>query len=111
MSFGIGINAQRTNAGRLTGRQVEVACKCWFTSTGHMIPLSLKFQDEEEMLHTIDQVQVHSYEEKYYAGVPSVEYDTTLTYQGVGKRVKLIFFKEECRWVLLLEEREGEAGS
>ncbi len=102
MAFGIGINAQEAQEGELKGEQVEVACKCWFTSTGHMMPLSLKFQDEEEGLHTIDQIHVHSHEEKRFAGISSVEYDVTLTYRERQKRVKLVFFKEECRWVMLV---------
>ena len=47
MAFGIGTNAGNTNAGTVKGTQKEIACECWFTSTGKMIPLMLKVKDEE----------------------------------------------------------------
>ena len=46
MAFGIGTNAGNTNAGTVKGTQKEIACECWFTSTGKMIPLMLKVKDE-----------------------------------------------------------------
>ena len=47
MAFGIGTNAGNTNAGTVKGTQKEIACECWFTSTGKMIPLMLKVKDED----------------------------------------------------------------
>lgn len=100
MAFGIGINTQETNAGNIRGRQMDIACECWFTSKGKIRPLMLKYQDERGEIHTINEIQVHSSEEKNYAGIPSVEFDVTLNCQGILSRVRLIFFKKECRWVM-----------
>lgn len=100
MAFGIGVNTQGSNAGQIRGIQIEIACECWFTSTGNTKPLMIKFKDEEGGIQTITQIQIHFTEDKNYAGIPSVEYDTTIIYGGIQRKVKLIFFKEECRWIM-----------
>ncbi len=104
MAFGIGINARRPQEGPVKGIQMEIACECWFTRKGKACPVMLKFQDEEGEIHTIREIQVHSQEEKNYAGIPSIEYRVTVTYQGISRPVKLLFFKEECRWVMNFAE-------
>lgn len=47
------------------------------------------------------QIQVHSQEEKMYAGVASVEFDCTITILEQQIGVRLIYYKEENRWVLV----------
>jgi len=42
MAFGIGTNTKDADAGLIRGTQREIACECWFTSTGKMIPLMIK---------------------------------------------------------------------
>ncbi|MBU5332399.1 hypothetical protein [Anaerocolumna aminovalerica] len=29
-AFGIGTNTQRTDAGKIRGTQIDIACACWF---------------------------------------------------------------------------------
>lgn len=101
-AFGIGINTQGTNAGEIRGKQIEIACACWFTSNGKTIPYTIKYQDENGEIQTINEIIVKYLEEKNYSGIPSVEYDCTLFHGEISKQVKLIFFKEECRWVMIL---------
>ena len=101
-AFGIGINTQNTNAGRIRGKQIEIACACWFTSSGKTIPYMIKYQDVNGEIQTIHEITVKTLEEKNYSGIPSVEYNCILSYEEVSKHVKLIFFKEECRWVMIL---------
>ena len=45
--FGIGTNTQDKDAGAIKGKQIEIACECWFTKSGRTMPLLIKFQDEE----------------------------------------------------------------
>ena len=33
-AFGIGTNTEKADSGTLTGRQIKIACKAWFTSSG-----------------------------------------------------------------------------
>lgn len=100
MAFGIGTNSQFANAGAVKGEQREIACECWFTSTGKITPLMLKIQDEEGEYQVIKPILVHAQEKKLYAGTPSVEFDCSVQLQGKERRVWLIFFVNENRWVM-----------
>ncbi len=100
MAFGIGTNAQKTDAGPVRGKQLEVACECWFTSRGEVLPRLIKFMDENGEVQTVKDFRVNYNEEKNYAGVPSVEYGCTMSINHREHDVKLVFFKEECRWVM-----------
>lgn len=101
MAFGIGTNNCAANAGVLRGTQTEIACECWFTSTGKATPLMIKFQDETEKIHMINKIRILSTEEKNYSGIASVEYDCNIAYEGIESAVKIVFFKDQCRWVML----------
>ena len=89
-AFGIGTNAERADSGLLAGRQIKIACKAWFTSTGAIQPLN--------------HVTVRFREEKYYSGIPSMEYVCRAVIGGLTQEFKLIFFPEEGRWVMVLPE-------
>ncbi len=100
MAFGIGTSTSRADAGSVRGSQRKVACECWFTSTGKVMPLMLKIQDEDGEIHTIREITVHSREKKRYAGIPSIEYDCTLALHGQNVRAWLIYYQSESRWVI-----------
>lgn len=100
MAFGIGSNVPEADAGSVRGTQRKIACECWFTSTGKIVPLMLKIQDEDGEIQTIREITVHSQEKKQYAGVPSIEYDCTLGVRGQSLRVWLIYYQAENRWVI-----------
>ncbi len=102
MAFGIGINTERPTEGRLRGRQTAIACECWFDSRGQTLPRLFKYEENGE-IQTIRDIHVSYIEQKNYAGVSSVEYCCDIVYHGEKKQVKLVFFKEECRWVMLQE--------
>ena len=103
MAFGIGTNTKDADAGLIRGTQKEIACECWFTSTGKMIPLMIKVRDEDGEMLVIKKIDVHYQEKKKYAGIPSVEFDCTLTILGQGIPAKLIYYQTEGRWVLNLK--------
>ena len=67
MVFKTDFGIQDKDSGRLRGRQLAVACGCWFTSTGRPIPRLIKFQDENGELQTIQTIQVDDEEEKHYS--------------------------------------------
>jgi len=100
MAFGIGILTDGKDAGSIRGKQIEIACECWFTAKGRTIPRMIKIQDGNGAIQTIEEIKVKYSEEKNYSGTRSVEYDCTIIFDEVTHDVKLIFFKEECRWVL-----------
>ena len=83
-----------------SGIQKKIACECWFTSTGKIMPLMLKIEDEEGQIQTIRHIRVHSQEKRMYAGVLSMEYDCTLLWENREIRAWLIYYQSEGRWVL-----------
>ena len=97
MAFGIGTNTDRADAGPVKGKQKEIACHCWFTNKGKMMPTMLKVQDEDGEIRTVRQIQVLSQEEKMYAGIASMEFDCVITILGQQISVRLIYYKEENR--------------
>lgn len=68
---------------------------------GKMTPTMLKVQDEDGEMRTIRQIEVLSQEEKMYAGIASMEFICNITILNQQIRVKLIYYKEENRWVLV----------
>ncbi len=68
MAFGIGMNSRGADAGGVRGIQREIACECWFTSTGKATPLMLKIQDEDGKIQTIREIIVHSQEKDVCRG-------------------------------------------
>lgn len=101
MGFDMGTDWGRPDAGRLKGMQREIACKCWYTVSGRSMPLMFQVRDEEGQVHTIRDIRVLYSEKKRYAGVPTVEYACSIAYHGMRREVKLVFFVEENRWVLI----------
>ncbi len=102
MAFGIGINDEPVSAGSLRGEQTKIACDCWFTSTGRTIPHTIKYQDKEGLIRTINDINVIHYENKNYSGVPSVEYNCIIRQGILEAEVRLVFFTEEKRWVMFV---------
>jgi len=93
-------NADELNSAVIYGRQREIACECWFTSSGSVIPLMLKVKDEDGEIRVIRQIKVHSQQQKLYAGMPSIEFDCTLTVLGQAIRARLIYYQTKNKWVL-----------
>lgn len=100
MGFGIGTNCDPPDAGMFPKDRQEIACKCWYTASGRSIPLMFQVKDEDGALQTIRNIRVISSEKKRYAGVPSIEYNCMIEWNGARKQVKLVFFIEENRWGL-----------
>lgn len=100
MVFGAGTHAKQAETADVKGVQREIACECWFTSSGKIIPLMLKVKDEDGEIRVIRQIQVHSQEKRMYAGLSSIEFDCTLTVLKQEIRTKLIYYQTENRWVI-----------
>lgn len=104
MGFGIGINTEETDAGSLRGKQELVACDCWFTSSGKTIPRFLKYQDMEGVIHSINDIRVHTSERKNYCGIPMIEYVCSCEENGQKYRFKLLFQIQNCIWNIIWQE-------
>lgn len=101
-AFGIGTNVREVDSGDVRGRQIDIACKTWFTSTGSPRPLSFKYKGDDGMLQRVAVAEIMGSEDKNYAGIPSKEYKCRAVIGGLLHEFKLIFYVESCRWVMVL---------
>jgi hypothetical protein len=62
--------------------------------------LAIKFANPNGEVQTVQDICVNYKEEKNYDGVPSVEYDCSIIIDEKTMTIKLVFFKEECRWII-----------
>ena len=102
MAFGTESYTDRPDAGRLPGNRQNIAVDCWFTSKGKTIPRMFKYQDAEGVLHSVSSLRVLCQEEKYYCGIPTLEYLCEVVQEERRVQVRLIFLLEEHRWMLCL---------
>ncbi len=102
MAFGIGTNTETPVIEEIRGIQVPIACECWFDSKGQGMPRLFKYQDETGQVFTVRNIRVRYLEEKNYAGVSSREYDCEIMENGIKEQIKLIFFMEHCRWIMVM---------
>ena len=104
MGMGIGINVQTPDFGPVKGHQEDIACGVWFTSQGHTMPKLIKYQDEEGMMHIIDNIHVQYASKKNFCGIPSIEYRCTTSDGDRQYAFRLIFYIEKCQWKMIMEK-------
>lgn len=103
-AFGIGTNSNIKNitVDEVQGKQVEVACDCWFSRKGKTIPQYLKYEDEDGEIRTIHSIRVITSEDKTYCGIKTREFICSTEMKDQEYEFKLIFRKEECRWFMVV---------
>lgn len=101
MAFGTDIHMEKADEGEIRGTQEEIAVGCWFTSRGDTSLKMMKYQDDTGEIHTIYQIKVLYKTRKNYNGIPTLEYVCLIEENGKQRRIKLIFFLEEHRWVMI----------
>ena len=90
------------DSGIPTGSRYQIACKCWCTSTGDMIPLSFKLEGDDGSMIFVSNLKINYSEDKNYSGIPSKEYGVEAVVGGLIRTFKLICYLEQCKWVLLI---------
>ncbi|MCI8892147.1 MAG: thioredoxin family protein [Eubacterium sp.] len=101
MGFQLGNIIEKREHGVLHGIQREIACECWFTSSGRSIPKIIKVMDDDGLLHTIRDIELFTTEEKTYCGIRTIEHLCRIRLRGRTGLVKLIYTKESCRWTII----------
>lgn len=98
MGMGIGINNQQADEGKLKGYQKSVACGVWFTSTGRIIPHTIKYEDKEELINTLSNFSILLEEDKFYCGIPATQF--LCEYIDEEKLITfwLLYYHEEKKW-------------
>lgn len=100
-------HTEEPDAGVVRGRPLPVACECWFTSSGKVMPIMLKVQNEEDgEIITIRNIRVNYYERKNYAGVPTDEFDCMISLLGQKFDVKLVHYLADSRWTMNFRDTE-----
>lgn len=98
MGMGIGTNNRTADEGAVKGRQMPVACGVWFTSTGKIIPHTIKYEDSEGMIQTMANFQVILTEDKFYCGIPATRF--LCEYMDSSQLIQfwLLFYVEKKEW-------------
>lgn len=104
MSMGIGINAQNPDEGQLKRKLEEIACGVWFTSKGAVMPKLIKYQDQEGVIHRISRIRVMTQEEKYYCGIPILEYRCSTILENQEYLFRLYYYPKTSCWKISWEE-------
>ena len=96
-----------TDAGSPRGRQVPIACGVWFTSTGRLIPLSVKWKDADGLLHMLTNIRILTAEDRNYCGLASTEYSCESEYCGARVPFRLLYYSGRREWKLLWNDPNG----
>lgn len=104
MGFETGIHLGKRDSGNQTKRHREAAVECWFTSTGRVMPLMLKWKNDREEIRRIENIGVISQEKKWYGGIPVWEYRCRTVEGRREVPFTLLFWPEQCRWSLVCQE-------
>lgn len=99
-----------TNAGPLRERQVPIACSVWFTSNGRLIPLSIKWKDEDGMLRMLHNIRIITVSERNYCGIPSTEFACESEYCGARVPFRLLYYAARSEWKLLWHDFDKKKG-
>ena len=91
--------ALRTTAQRLkNSRRVQVACECWFTSTGRTIPKLFCYEDEYGVRHTMDKIQVIKSEKRSVSGNSIMVFDCEVMIHDHQSPMQLYYYITEGTW-------------
>lgn len=102
MAFGLDFNLYQ-NTNKLKGKQIDIACKCWFSCSGKSIPLMIKCQDADGEIQTIRDILVYNSEEQKYCGISTVLYNCAAIINERKYQLKIVFHKAECRWTMIIQ--------
>ncbi len=100
MNFGSKLYMEERRDRERPEKREEIACDCWFCSTGRMIPRFLKYRDKEGMIHQIGNIEVLKAYDRRYCGIRVKEYVCRTVQDGRETGFTLYFNQEECRWKL-----------
>lgn len=75
-----------------------VACDCWFTSAGKVMPRFLKYQDMEENIHRIEVHEICKCDDHFFAGRPMRIYTCRTVNDGTEYNFKLYFYPDKFKW-------------
>lgn len=104
MGFPVQTIKERQQEHAVRGRYHRAAVGCWFTSTGRTLPMLVKYEGPDGLLHTIKNFQIQKTEQKYYAGILCRRYDCSADMNGQTFHFILLYHPETAMWDLVLSQ-------
>lgn len=84
------------------GRYHKVAVLCWFTSTGKAMPKIVKYEDENQCRHMLDQICVLKTDEKRYTGFVVQRYSCSAVINNRIQQFTLLYHPGENIWDMVI---------
>lgn len=84
----------------------EIACGCWYTSTGRAIPMMFKYQDEEGNIYTIRDFRITESKERNFVGIHQEDFHCELIQEGITYNFRLLNHMTKCRWTVIWGSKE-----
>lgn len=82
----------------MTDKKVDIACECWFTKSGKMTPIMIKFPDESGEIISVKEILVLSQETRFPGSNPITEFRCQIMMNNTKKPVSLFFSHKSCTW-------------
>lgn len=101
-TFGIGTNVNKINSGIIRGKIYPIACMAWYAPDHVPRPLKFKYEGEDGVLQTIDNISIKSTDYKFYDGTAANEYQCEAIISDKRYGFKLIFYVIDNRWVMVI---------
>ncbi|MFI3201582.1 MAG: hypothetical protein R3Y54_08655 [Eubacteriales bacterium] len=102
MAFGTELHLQPTNAGELRGKRFPIGCQCWFSTKGEATPIMIRYEDENQMIHTIDEIEIKYQQQRNFNGLATVEFGCNLVNDNRKFPAKLLFLSKDNKWIMTI---------
>ncbi len=104
MGFAIGTAEEKRQEKAVRGHYRKVAVGCWFTSTGRALPQMVKYEDDTGFRHMLNNIQVITSEQSYYAGVLARKYVCRSVIDERQQDFILLYHPVENTWDMIIQE-------
>lgn len=100
--FNMDEGEDRASQRKIKGIYMPVAVLAYYTATGRVYPLHVKYEDEKGCIQTIKQLNVLKCEEKNYAGIRSIRYDCESIIDGIPFIFILLHQPDFFNWKMII---------
>lgn len=100
--FGIETNIKDIDNGELRGKIYKAACEIWVTSEGRLFPKYLKFEGDDGVIQSVENITLKYVEDKNYSGIPTKECNCVGIIGGIRQDFKIVYNKDTCKCVMVI---------
>ncbi len=102
MAFQNDYNIPTIEDSTLNGIRIPIAVMSWTTTNCKVIPLILKIQDNDGVVHTVKSIHVCYNEKKKYYGQWCWVFDCRTTEPYCPSVFRLIYYTEDVKWEMVI---------